>query len=463
MESQPGARVSPSGAPLPLFIRLGWATGEIGVAAFIGTTMVFMLYFLTQAAGIPPVAAGLILLIPRAWDALVDPIIGTISDRTVSRMGRRRPYVLAGTLTLGPLFAAMFFIPAGLGDIGKAVYLTVAYLAASTAYSLFDVPYSAMAAEMTGSYAERTVLVSYKEIAARLGILAAVFGTPLVIAARPNLAAGFRLLGLLGGAFIAITFLITLWTTRDAPSHPATSEPFSFRAEYRALMENQPFRVLWLVFLLQNLAIGASSTTLVYLLTMVMHADVRLTGPLLAVSSLVGVFVTPLWALIARRFGKRGGYYLALGIVAAMSLPALFLPPSLVTVLFAVLLVAGIGDAGTQLLSGSMVPDTVEVDERRSGTRREGAIFGAWIFCRKLGMAGGAFLVSIGLSLFGFVSGGSTGIEQPHSALVGIRIVCCVVPLALYVAAMLVLTRYDLTEDRHDALRAEIRTARATG
>ena len=442
--------------PLPMSIKVGWAIGEVGVAAFIGTTMIFMLYFLTQAIGVSPVLAGLILLIPRIWDAAIDPIIGAVSDRTTTRFGRRRPYVLAGAVTLGPLFALMFFVPAGLTNAGKAIYLTVTYLLASTAYSLFDVPYSAMAAEMTGSYTERTNLVSYKEIAARLGIVASVIVAPLIFTSRQNLADGFRLLGVVGGAFITLTFAATFFLTRSAPRHDITLQPFSVREEFTALAENRPFRTLWLVFLIQNLAIGASATTLVYLITFVMHADAKVVGPLLSISSIIGVFVTPLWAILARRRGKRGGYFLALALVAAMSLPAIFIPPPLYLMLFAVLLLAGVGDAGTQLLPGSMVPDTVEVEEHRTGMRREGAIFGAWIFCRKLGMAGGAFLVSIGLSLFNFSGGAVASQAQPPSALLGIRVIYCLLPFALYLIAMALLTRYDLSEARFNALQADI-------
>ena len=447
---------------LSLTVKIGWAIGEVGVAAFIGTTMIFMLFFLTQAVGISPVVAGLILLIPRAWDAFIDPIIGAVSDRTFTRMGRRRPYVLAGAVTLGPLFALMFFVPSGLSDSAKIVYLTVTYLLASTAYSLFDVPYSAMAAEMTASYSERTNLVSYKEVAARLGIVAAVLCAPVIFTSQQTLANGFRLLGVIGGVFITLTFVVTFYLTRQAPRHDITLQPFSFRDEFTALLENRPFRTLWLVYLLQNLAIGASATTVVYLITFVMHADAKVVGPLLAISSVIGVFVTPLWALLARRRGKRGGYFVALGVVAVMSLPALFIPPPLYLLLFAVLLVSGVGDAGTQLLPGSMVPDTVEVEEHRTGMRREGAIFGAWIFCRKLGMAGGAFMVSVGLSLFGFAGGTAGPHEQSPSALVGIRVIYCLLPFALYLVAMALLWSYDLSEVRFNALKAEINASRVS-
>ena len=441
--------------PLSRAIKVGWATGELGIALFIGITMIFLLYFLTEGLRISPVIAGFVLLVPRVWDLLTDPIIGAFSDRTRTRIGRRRPFLLVGALALGPLFALIFAVPGSLSDTAKIAYVTLMYLLASTAYSLYDVPYSAMAAEFTSDYKERTNLVSYKEIAARVGIMIAVIVSPIVFTSQGSLADGFQLLGILAGAFITLTCFIAFLATRNAPRQDATVQPFNLREEARAIFENRPFRILWLAFLAQNVAIGASSTTLIYLITFVMQADAKVLGPLFAAGSVIGVFVTPLWALAARRFGKRGGYFLALMIVTVMSLPALFIPSSLYMLLFAVLLIAGIGDAGTQLLSGSMVPDTVEVDEQRTGMRREGAIFGAWIFCRKLGMAAGAFVVSIGLSLFGFV-GGADGTQQADLALTGIRIIYCLVPFVLYVIAMLLLSRYDLTELRFNSLKAQI-------
>lgn len=436
-------------------VKIGWAIGEVGIATFIGLTMMYLLFFLTQAMGISPLWAGVALLIPRLWDVLIDPIIGALSDHTRTRIGRRRPYVLAAACTFGPCFALVFAVPAALSDVGKTVYVTVLYLLASTAYSLLDVPYSAMAAEFTSDYRERTNLTGYKMVAARAGIVLSVTLGPFIFMSQASLAAGFRLLGFVSGAFIVATTLITFFTTRRAPriEHPA--HRFSIRDELNSLAGNRPFRTLWLVFLLQNLAVGTSATTLIYLITFVMRADAKVVGPLVATGSIVGLLVTPLWVLLARRLGKRRGYFAGMGIAAIMSLPALFIPPEWYLVLFVVLMITGVGDAATQLFPNSMVPDTVEVDELRTGMRREGAIFGAWSFCRKLGMAAGAFLVSIGLSAVGFVSGAAPA-AQSAQALLGIRLVYSLLPFTLWVTAMLVLRRYELSETRFNEIKAQI-------
>ena len=120
--------------PLSRAIKVGWATGELGIALFIGITMIFLLYFLTEGLRISPVIAGFVLLVPRVWDLLTDPIIGAFSDRTRTRIGRRRPFLLVGALALGPLFALIFAVPGSLSDTAKIVYVTLMYLLASTAY-----------------------------------------------------------------------------------------------------------------------------------------------------------------------------------------------------------------------------------------------------------------------------------------------------------------------------------------
>lgn len=447
-------RVRPD-ARLTTGVKVGWAIGELGIATFVGLTMIYMLFFLTQAVGINPVWAGVALLIPRLWDVLVDPVIGAISDHTRTRMGRRRPFVLLAAVTFGPLFALIFAVPADASETYKVCYVTVMFLLASTAYSLLDVPYSAMAAEFTNDYRERTSLTGYKMVAARTGIVLSVIAGPLIFTSQQSLSAGFKLLGAVCGVFITLTTLITFFSTRHAPRIEQPRRNFSIVEEFGAIRSNHPFQILWLGFLFQNLALGVSATTLIYLITFVMNANAKVVGPLVAVSAIVGLLSTPLWVLVARRLGKRRSYFVGMIIMATMALPALFIPPQWILALFVVLMIAGVGDAATQLFPNSMVPDTVEVAELRTGLRREGAIFGAWSFCRKLGMAAGAFLVSLGLSAFGFVSG-KPAAHQTAEALEGIRIVYTIAPCLLWICAMAVLRRYELSEDRFNAIKRQI-------
>jgi GPH family glycoside/pentoside/hexuronide:cation symporter len=438
--------------------KAGWAVGELAIAAYIGLSMAFMLFYCTNVLGIPPALAGVALLVPRLIDAFSDPLMGAVSDRTRSNLGRRRVYLLVGAPLLALSFGLVFFVDPGLPLRPRVAVLMLLFLASNLAVTVYEVPYSAMAAEMSTDYRQRIGLTGYKMMAARTGIILALFGGPFIFRSQPGLATGFRLLGLIAGAFILVTGLWAFFATARAPRIDSVAHRFSLAAEYRAIVGNKPFRTLWLVFLLQNLAVGAASTTLIYFVIYAMGMDAKAAGPFLAVGGIAAALATPVWVLVGRRLGKRGGYFLALGAAALLAAAVALVAPGMAVLLFIVLALAGAADAGTQLLPNSMVPDTVEVDEARTGERREGALFGAWGFCRKLGMTLGAFLVSLALAAIGFEQGAAT---QGADAVLGIRLIYAALPCLLWLTAMLLLTRYRLTEARFNAIKAEILAARA--
>jgi len=438
------------------YIKVGWAIGELAPATYVGITMIYLLFYLTEALGISPVVAGTCLLIPRLWDVATDPIMGAISDNTKSRAGRRRPYLCAGAILLGFSFYLMFAVPEFESVSGKVIYVTAMYILASTAFTIYQVPYGAMVPEMTSDYKERVTLSGYKNVAARVGILLSVTLGPYIFNSGDNLAEGFESLGLFFGSLMLITGLVGFFTTKNAPHVEATSSQLDILSQLKAVLKNRPFKILFSVFLYQNIAMGASATALVYYITSVMRADTTLAGQLFAVNAVTATLFTVPWVYIARRFGKTNTYFAGLMFTAAMTLPALFLPPSLYYLLFAVLFFDGIGNAAHQLLPASMLPDTVEVDEMNTGLRREGAYFGAWTFCQKLGMALGAFLVSVGLDLSGYVAGNAASAGQSDETVLGIRLVYALLPMVFWFAAMAMLRKYDLNEDKFNAVKAKL-------
>ena len=447
-------KVTDGRPPLSRYIKTGWAVGELPIAVYVGITMGFFLFYLTEAHDISPALAGTCLLIPRLWDAISDPLMGAISDRTKSRMGRRRPFLLLGSILFGVSFYLTLAMPDLETEIQKAIYFTGMYLVLSTAYTIYDVPYSAMVGEMSSNYKERTNIVGYKMMGARIGILLSAMLGPLIFTSQDTLAEGFRLLGLVAGIFVIVTGVVAFVSTRDAPRIVKTPSRFSLLSEFKAIRQNKPFRVLFLVFLFQNLAIGAAATCLVYFVTIAMQASINLFGPLMIVAAVTATIATPPWVVIVRKLGKPRAYTYGLIYSTLMSLPAFFLPPSLYLLLFGLMFLIALGDAGNQLLPNSMVADTIEVDELQSGERREGTIFGAWAFCRKTGMAGGAFLTSVVLAQFGFVSG--AGSDQTDFAITGVRIAYSGLPFLLWGSALLMLRRYDLSEERFKRIQEEI-------
>lgn len=230
-----------SPAKLTRSVKLGYAVGELGIALYVGVTMMFFLFYLTDARRISPFWSGMVLLVPRLLDAVFDPLVGTISDRTRSRLGRRRPYLLVGSIAYGAAFFGFLAMPDFQSQALRIAYGILAYLAASLAYSFMAVPYSAMTAEMTLDYRERTELVAYRSMAARLGIVGAGLFTPLLYATQPTLAKGFWLVGLVFGAFMTASGLVTFFTTRGAPHVRHVVRTVNLKDEVNAIVCNRPF------------------------------------------------------------------------------------------------------------------------------------------------------------------------------------------------------------------------------
>jgi GPH family glycoside/pentoside/hexuronide:cation symporter len=445
-------------ARLSVAIKAGWAAGDLGIACYVGGTMAFLLFFLTQAHGISPAWAGVALLVPRLIDVLADPLMGAVSDRTVTSMGRRRPYLLFGSIAFAVTFYLTFTMPAFADPRVGAIYAMVMYLLASLAYTVYAIPHAAMVAEMSADYRERTSIVGYRMVGSRLGILAVGLGGPILFASGATLREGFARFALVYAIVILIGGIVSFRATRNAPRLDPPVATFRWRDELRALAENRPFRALFMVFLLQNIAIGMSATTLVYFLTFTMDVQMRNVGWFSAGAAMVATLATPVWMRAGQVWGvgKKRVYAIAI-VIQIVAYGAVFVlaHPGAIVLFAALLVLAGIGDAACQLAPASMVPDTVEADEIRSGVRREGTIFGALSGCLKLGMAVGAFLVSIAFDLAGFVPGAGPG-AQAGTAVAGVRAAYCLVPVFLWVVALFLLRRYDLDEAQHRLLRERI-------
>ena len=270
---------------IPLFIKTGWAIGELATAFYIGVSMAFFMYYLTEGLLVSASYAGLALFIPRIWDAITDPLMGIISDKTHTNMGRRRPYVLVGSILFGLTFWLIFTPPAGMSEMGYVIYFSIMYVLAGTAFTIYDIPYSAMAAEMTSDYKERTNLIGFKMMGARIGIILAAWATPQILALRTSITAGFELVGIYGGLFISICGLVAFVTTKDANRTEPEGTPLNFKKikplkEMAALADNKYFSRLFFIFLLQNIAIGSGAATLIYFVVISLKQDISVMGPL---------------------------------------------------------------------------------------------------------------------------------------------------------------------------------------
>ena len=438
-----------------------YAIGSLGTGGYATLPGLVLTYFLTDNLGVAALAAGLIVTAAKIWDVLIDPLIGAASDRQYARTGSRRRFMVVGALTLPVFFALTFAVPPSWGPVAGAICVLLAFVATATSFSLFQVPYVALPAELTSGYDERTRLLGWRVVALTAAILLFGAGGPELRSAGSDPVAGYLLMGVVAGIVIGIGMLIASRTasaeaTRGRHSdHAGTAVPSGFRAQYAAgmltLRRSQPFRALLGTFLLQALATGTMLAAAQYVATWVLRSEDAVTLVFLA---LVGpaLIAAPAWTSAARRIGKERALAIAsiMFTVAAATLVLAAWAPGIW--MYVVIGFAGIAYAGMQSLPMAMLPDVISHDERLSGHGRAGTFTGVWTAGETVGFALGATAVSLTLAATGYVSTvAGTTVQQPDAAITGIVLAFSALPAVLMIASLLMLRRYRLRRADIDA------------
>ena len=425
-----------------------YAIGSIGTGGFATLPGLVLVFYLTDTLGVTALAAGLVVTAAKVWDVLVDPWIGERSDRTLAATGTRRTWMRVGALALPVAFVVTFAVPTGLAPTASGTWVFFAFLATATAFSLFQVPYIALPAELTDDYDARTRLLTWRVVVLSLSILLFGAGGPLLRrAGGDDEVLGYLIMAVVAGLVIgAGMFVATFTAPRGVAAAPR--ERRSLRAGYAegiaALRRSRPFRDLLSAFVLQGLATGIMLAGANYVAVWVLHSEDALTFLFLA---LIGpaVLCAPLWGRLSRRIGKERGFLIAsslFAIASASLLGMLWAPGAWV---YAPVALAGAAYAGMQSLPMAMLPDVISHDARRHGDGRAGSFGGVWTAGETAGMALGAALLTVVLAVTGYIeSTGSTVVVQPGAAVVGIVVSFSLLPAALVLLSLVPLGRYPL-------------------
>lgn len=438
-----------------------YAIGSLGTGGYATLPGLVLTYFLTDNLGVAALAAGMIVTAAKIWDVLIDPLIGAASDRQLARTGSRRGFMVTGALALPVFFALTFAVPPSWGPTAGAISVLLAFLATATAFSLFQVPYVALPAELTGDYDERTRLLGWRVVVLTAAILLFGAGGPALRNAGDDPVMGYLLMGIASGLVIGIGMLIASRTAgvaadRGTVAPGAAVAASTWRDQYmsgfRALGRSQPFRALLGTFVLQALATGTMLAGAQYVATWVLRSEDAVTFVFVA---LVGpaLLATPGWTVIARRVGKERAFAMASALftAAAASLVVAVWSPGLW--IYASVAVAGIAYAGLQSLPMAMLPDVISHDERTSGAGQAGTFTGIWTAGETVGFALGATAVSLTLAATGYVSTvAGTTVEQPAAAVTGIVLSFSILPAVLMAGSLVTLRRYRLRRADIDAL-----------
>jgi len=423
---------------------ISYGMGAIGNGVFVTVPGLLLLYYLTDVVGVAAGLALLALFVPKFWDAFVNPLVGSVSDRSTSRFGKRRPYLLVGGIGTSVAFALLFSAPVFSSTTVTALYVTAVFTVAMTAYAVFCVPWSAMPAEMTHDYHERTRLTSVRMVLLTVGILAGGALAP-AIAGKHGSRGSYALMGLVVALILLGSFLTAWWGTRGSVSTPPLTGPHpTLRQQYDVVRGNRPFVALFWGYNLQAAGQAAMLTGAQYMATYVLDDPQK--SALLFVF-LVGpcAFMVPLWRRFSLTRGKLTGYLMATTLFGVTALTLVFARSEPEALIYLQMVVLGVGYAGMQLFPYAILPDLITADAYHTG--RAGIFTGVWQGGETIAFAVGPALYSLVLALSGYVSHvADEKVNQPGSAITGLVVAFSVLPAILTLGSLPLLRRYTTTD-----------------
>jgi oligogalacturonide transporter len=447
---------------LSLWQKLGYGLGDIYGGGSGVIISFYYLVFLTDVVRISPALAGTVILISKFYDAVTDPFEGILADRTRTRLGRRRPYLLAGIPLVLLSFLALFY-PIGLDrELHRFLFVVASYLFFSTVVSIVMLNYNALQSELTLDYNERTALSSFRIFFSTVSSILCALLPLEIVGAFADVRSGYVVMGLAFGAFFALPFIATVTASRERKAFQRPPEPFDWREAFVEPWKMRTFVYTLAMYLLAFVAMDTVSSIVVYFMKnyLLRGSEASFVSGTLLVAQVASL---PFYVWLSKRTSKRVGYLVGAAIwMVTMLFSFLIVPglPSFVVYLFAA--VVGLGTGGIIIMVYAIFPDIPDIDELKSGQRREGIYSALFTFTRKLSSAFALFLVSNAIALAGYlppleqiVDGATSLVEQPQSGtfLLVLRLVFALVPIVLLAAALVFARRFPLTPEVHERLR----------
>lgn len=464
---------------IPLVDKIGYGLGNLGVGIAMQVIGAYFVFFATAILGIPGSLAGLAVGISVFWDAVTDPLMGYLSDQTRTRkLGRRHPYLIAGSLGIAATVYLIWIIQPGWQTGAKFALMFIILIIFKSAMTVYITPYTALGAELSTDYNERTQIQGIKTIFFLSGLaLVSVAGMYFFFQPSADFPVGqlnprsYRNIGLAAAiltvASAGICFGLTAkYIPRLRLSMPAAdSRPrHALLKSIQDTVKNRPFRATAFSYLFNNLASALLSSIGLHVFTYTFHLSSQQIALVVGLQFLISIISQPMWAAVSRRMDKKPALHLGLAFASAGSLvfillvlfrhqlqanPYAFIPFSLLT---------GVGTGALFTLPLSMVADTIDFDELRSGQRAEGLYYGSLTLYYKASQAIAIFLIGILLDLIRFDA--SLPVQSDITTL-SLGLVLAVGSLLSFGLSYLSLRGYDLDEAKVQAIQARIGVKKA--
>jgi GPH family glycoside/pentoside/hexuronide:cation symporter len=435
---------------LPLRTLVLYAAPGLGFGFMTLLVSTYFMKFATDVLAIPAATMGAILLLSRAWDAVADPVAGYLSDRTRTRFGRRRPWLAAGALPLAAAFALAWSPPVSLSAGALAAWTGGAVLLLFTSLTLCRMPHEALGAELSRDYHERNRVFGVKRALFGVGTLA-VFGALSLLGEASDPRAAAFALAAGAGVLTAVLLVLTAAALREPAGHLGRGAAHPFRAA-RDVLANPHARRLLAVGFLQQVATGTVTTAAAYH-TQYVLGDAGAFPLLLGCFFLASLLSIPLWLRIGQRVDKKP-LLVASMIGVGVILGSMFLVgPGDHALLFSLAAVGGCLGGGLDVVMPSLQADVIDYDELATGERKEGVYFAAWHLAEKLALGVAAGVTGLGLAASGFVPNA----EQGAPALLAMRVMLSLFPLACYTAGAVLFVRFGLDRAAHARVQHAIK------
>src|SRR5262245_10413674 len=421
---------------LPLRMLLAYGGPMLGVSYLLFFVQFYFLKYATDVLLLPPVAVGVLFALAKLWDAVSNPLVGSWSDRTRSRFGRRRPFLLGSLPLLAAGFVMLWSPPESLGMVELIAWAAIGLFVFHTAFALQTIPHIALGAELSADSHQRTRLFAARQISFTIGMLIAFPAIQVAMnAAAPRASTAMMALP---AALVAVALLsITPLAVAEPARHRSGGE--SLARALRTLLANPPARLLLVVWFIESFGVGATGAMAPYVSEYVLRRP-DIVGTLPAAYVIAGVLSIPLWVRVSRSRGARDTWLSAMLLASAAFGGMLFVRAGDVGLIIVLLVVAGCAMGCGNVLSASIMADLIDADAHATGERKEGVFSAALMFAMKIGISLATALSGVVLSAAGFVP----NVEQSAESLLGIRILFAGLPCAGFLAGAVLFRRFPL-------------------
>ncbi len=431
--------------------KIGYGLGDMAANFIFQTMLVFQLNFYTDTFGITAAAAGTLFLVVGVAGAFFDPVMGVIADRTKTRWGKFRPWILWTAVPFGVIGVLAFTTP-DLSPTGKLIYAYVTYTLLTLIYSANNVPYSALGGVITGDMAERTSLLSWRQVFANSAAFIVQAGAiPMYkYFGQGDNAKGYQMTMGLFCVLCVIFFVITFLTTKER-IQPAPGQKSSLREDLAGMLGSGPFIALFLltIMVFSGLALR-SGTMLYYFKYYVNNEDLFSLFNVFGLGSLiVGIVVSP---RLSTRYGKKNLFIWGLSLAALFSAVFILLPPGAIVVAFAAEVLRQFAWGWTAPLLWAMMADVADYVEWKTGRRATAMVFAIMVLALKAGLGIGRAMASWLLSLYGYVP----NVVQTAHAQFGIRLTASVVTAIVFAVGVLCLFFYGIDKETNIRMSEEL-------